>query len=41
VLLDNAINEYEQRMYLIMDSGDIIDREITKIVDNIDRWQQQ
>lgn len=41
VLLDNAINEYEQRMYLIMNSGDVIDREITRIVDNIDQWQNQ
>lgn len=41
VLLDNAINEYEQRMYLIMDSGNIIDREITRIVNDIDQWQHQ
>ncbi|HEY8941015.1 MAG TPA: hypothetical protein VIM59_12525 [Cellvibrio sp.] len=38
VILDNAINEYEQRMYLIMDSGDLIDREINKLIDNFEQW---
>ncbi len=38
VILDNAINEYEQRMYLIIDSGDLIDREINKLIDNFEQW---
>lgn len=38
VILDNAINEYEQRMYLIMDSGELIDREISKLIENFEQW---
>ena len=36
ILLDNAINEYEQRMYLLLSSGDIIDREISTLINHID-----
>jgi hypothetical protein len=37
VLLDNAINEYEQRMYLLLSSGDVIDREISNLITHIDQ----
>lgn len=37
VLLDNAINEYEQRMYLLLSSGDVIDREISNLIAHIDQ----
>ncbi|GGY69547.1 hypothetical protein GCM10011613_12360 [Cellvibrio zantedeschiae] len=39
ILLDNAINEYEQRMYLLLSSGDIIDREISTLINHIDELQ--
>ncbi len=41
ILLDNAINEYEQRMYLLLSSGDIIDREISTLISHIDELQAQ
>jgi ABC-type Zn2+ transport system substrate-binding protein/surface adhesin len=37
ILLDNAINEYEQRMYLLLSSGDVIDREISNLITHIDQ----
>jgi hypothetical protein len=39
VLLDNAINEYEQRMYVLLSSGDIIDHEISTLITHIDELQ--
>lgn len=39
ILLDNAINEYEQRMYLLLSSGDVIDREISNLITHIDQLQ--
>jgi len=41
ILLDNAINEYEQRMYLLLSSGDIIDREISTLITHIDQLKIQ
>jgi hypothetical protein len=41
ILLDNAINEYEQRMYLLLSSGDIIDREISTLITHIDQLKMQ
>lgn len=35
VILDNAINEYDSRMQLLLSGGEIIDREITKLVSHI------
>ncbi len=35
IILDNAINEYEERMHLLLSSGDVIDREITKLTEQM------
>lgn len=35
IVLDNAINEYEERMYLLLSSSDVIDREISKLIEHM------
>lgn len=37
ILLDNAINEYEERMHLLLSSGDVIDNEISKLIEQMDK----
>lgn len=41
VLLDNAINEYEMRMHLLLSGGDVIDKELTKLVSHISALKLQ
>jgi hypothetical protein len=35
VMLDNAINEYEARMQLLLSGGDVIDRELEKLTGHL------
>lgn len=35
IILDNAINEYEARMHLLLSGGDVIDRELSKLLNHI------
>jgi hypothetical protein len=37
ILLDNAINEYEERMHLLLSSGDVIDSEISKLIEHMEQ----
>jgi hypothetical protein len=37
ILLDNAINEYEERMHLLLSSGDVIDNEISKLIEHMEK----
>lgn len=36
VILDNAVNEFEIRMSLLLESGEAIDKEISRMVDNME-----
>jgi hypothetical protein len=35
IVLDNAINEYEERMHLLLSSSDVIDHEISSLLENM------
>lgn len=37
IVLDNAINEYEERMHLLLTSGDVIDHEIMNLIEHVDK----
>ena len=39
IILDNAINEYEERMHVLLSSGDVIDREISSLITHMDNLQ--
>lgn len=36
IVLDSAINEYEERMHLLLTSSDVIDHEITNLIEQMD-----
>ncbi len=37
IVLDSAINEYEERMQLLLSSGDVIDHEISNLIEHMDK----
>jgi len=37
IVLDNAINEYEERMHLLLNSGDVIDNEISNLIEHMNK----
>jgi hypothetical protein len=37
IVLDSAINEYEERMHLLLSSSDVIDHEISSLIDHMDK----
>jgi hypothetical protein len=37
MVLENAIGEYENRMQLLLAGGDIIDKGISKLMENVDK----
>ncbi len=37
IVLDSAINEYDERMQLLLSSGDVIDHEISNLIEHMDK----